>query len=113
LNELCIICGAPAEAPHHVTWRGAAGAYLDPEFRAPLCHSHHEFVGEDRWTGEGTAPNRSETFLDSLELRLGRTAIFVGRVAESLPEPLATLLASLAEHLARWAAELAEYIACS
>ena len=107
---VCLRCGEPAEAGHHVTWRGTDGFYLDPEFRAALCHSHHEFVGEDRWTIEGTNAGRSDTSLDSLYLRLSRTAFFVGRLAESLPEPLATFLASLAKHLACWADDLSRSI---
>jgi len=109
----CLLCGEPAEAGHHVTWRGADGSYLDPEFRAPLCHSHHEFVRDDRWTSEGTDAGRSDPFLDSLYVRLSRTASFVGRLAESSPDPIAVFLTLLARHLAAWAAELADHIANS
>ena len=107
----CLLCGAPSEDGHHVTGRDANETYLDPVFKAPLCHSCHELVGED-WNTVGvqdTAP--AESFLDSLELRLTRTATFTGRVAEPAPEPLRRFLLALASHLAAWSARLHEVIA--
>jgi hypothetical protein len=89
-----------------VTATAESGIYLDPDFRGGLCHSCHEFVGEDINT-VGTRPgSRGNTFLGSLELRLARAAAFVGRVAQAAPEPFAAFLASLAAHLARWATSL-------
>jgi hypothetical protein len=99
------------EDGHHVTGRDAKETYVDPTFKAPLCHSCHELVGED-WNTIGVQDaSAAETFLDSLELRLTRTASFIGRVAEPGPEPFRTFLLALAVHLAAWATRLHEVIA--
>jgi hypothetical protein len=108
---VCLLCGKPADAKHHVTWRGRDGRYLDPAFRVPLCHSCHELMGEDRWTEEGTNLVPPQTFLDSLELRLRRAATFLGRLAANVCGPLGDFLAQLAKHLASWAVQLADALA--
>jgi hypothetical protein len=101
----CIFCGEPADDDHDITARGADGRYLDPELKSPLCHSCHELCGDDLYTHGLAVPGGGSTFLESLELRLARLGVFLGRLAEALPEPLAPLAALiglLALHLARW-----------
>jgi hypothetical protein len=109
-DKRCLLCPEPPEDNHHVTGRGPDGRYLDPKLVGPLCHDCHELVEEDNTAG---APDHAstETFLGSLELRLSRTAGFVGRVAATLPDPFATLFAWLASHLARWASRLHDSLA--
>ena len=59
---------------------GSDGRYLDPELKAPLCHSCHELCHDD-WHTHGIADQAgAETFLESLELRLARLSAFLGRV---------------------------------
>jgi hypothetical protein len=106
MSTRCLLCPEPPEDGHHVTATDARGSYLDPEFRGGLCHSCHELAGDDINT-VGTPPGASsDTFLCSLELRLARSAAFVGRVAQAAPEPLDSFLAWLATHLARWTSRL-------
>jgi hypothetical protein len=106
LSERSLFSSEPAERRHHVTGRGPDGRYLDPEFTAPLTHTEHELVHDDWQTLELTDSNHPETFLDSLELCLKRAGPFVGRLSETMPEPIATFLALLARCLTRWAARL-------
>ena len=106
----CVRCDQPDDDAHHVTGRGADGRYLGPEFTARTCHSCHELVHDDWHTldvVEGTAAN---TQLEILELGLTRTAAFVGRLADALPEPICGFMARLAAWLARCAAGLAAAI---
>jgi hypothetical protein len=99
----CLLCPGPSDDRHHITATDASERYLDPELTGRLCHSCHELAGDDVNT-VGTPPgSSSDTFLGSLELRLTRTAAFVGRAATAAPDPLATFLRWLATHLARWA----------
>jgi hypothetical protein len=101
MKPRCLLCEDPSEDRHHLTATDERGAYLDPELRAPLCHDHHELASDDLHTVGTPAGSRSTTFLGSLELRLTRTAAFLGRVADAAPEPFASFLALLALHLAR------------
>jgi len=104
---LCLLCGDPADDPHHVTGRGTDESYLDPELVSPLCHSGHELVGDDwRTAGVYEAGDR-ETSLELLELRLARLGMFFGRLAKHVPGPLGAFLALVGLHLARWRAGLA------
>ena len=109
-DERCLLCSEPPEDNHHVTGTDAGDAYLDPGLTGPLCHDCHELVGDDAHTAGMPTPETTDTFLGSLKLRLSRTASFVGRVAECLPEPFASFFALLATHLARWAARLHDSI---
>jgi hypothetical protein len=106
----CAICGEAYDDLHDITGRDSAGGYLDPELLAPLCHSDHELCGNDDWNTLGIHDASRSTFLDSLELRLARLGSFMGRLAEALPEPLATLIGLIALHLARWRAGLGRSI---
>jgi len=109
---ICAICGEASDDLHDITGRDAAGEYLDPDLLAPLCHSDHELCGNDDWhtLGIHDADSDRSAFLDSLELRLTRLGSFMGRLAEALPEPLATLIGLIALHLARWSAGLGRSI---
>jgi hypothetical protein len=106
MSDRCLLCLDPPEDGHHVTATGDDGRYLDPKFTASVCHSCHELVGDDLNTIGTPRGATTDTFLGSLELRLTRTAAFVGRVAEAAPEPFATCLGWLAAHLERWASGL-------
>jgi hypothetical protein len=111
----CLICAQAAVAKHHLTARDHRERYLDPRLTGPLCHDHHEFVGDDEYTlADGHVVDTS-TGLGRLEVRLTRLAVFLGTLADSpvlagLPVPLARFLADLARHLAAWAGELAQSI---
>ena len=106
----CLYCPEASEDRHHLTSRDARGRYLDPDLTAPLCHSCHELVGDDWHTIEVQDESTADTFLASLEVRLTRTASFVGRLADAVPEPLHTFLSWLACHLATWAGQLGDSI---
>jgi hypothetical protein len=109
LSERSLFSDEPAERRHHVTGRGSNdGCYLDPELIAPLTHSEHELVHDD-WHTLGIDEQREpQIFLDSLELRLERSACFIGRLSEEWPGPIGTFLALLAACLARLAARLSD-----
>jgi hypothetical protein len=103
----CLLCGEPVEDADHITGRDVAGRYLDPPFIAGVCHSCHELAEDDRRTAGVADGPAGETFLDSLEQRLTRAAMFLGRVAVVVPGPLGVFLAKLARSLADWAHGLA------
>jgi hypothetical protein len=107
VNEPCLCCDRGPGRRHHLTGRAADGSYLDPDLCGRLCATCHPLVHED-WNTAGVSDEISpDTFLDSLELRLRRTAIFLGRLAAETPDPLGELLAALAVALACWAVGLA------
>jgi hypothetical protein len=107
MSDHCLFCGEADACRHHLTGRDADGKYLDPALRGPLCPSCHPLVHED-WNTAGVRDRITPTtFLDSLQLRLRRTALFLGRLAPTIPEPFDQLLAGLAEAMAGWAAQLA------
>ncbi len=105
MSERCLLCPDSPEDGHHVTGRDRDGRYLDPKLTGRLCHSCHELVSDDEHTA-ATQDAVSDTFLGGLELRLSRSASFVGRVAQAVPEPFATFFGWLATHLAGWASRL-------
>jgi hypothetical protein len=112
----CLICAEQAVAKHHPTARDNDDRYRDPRLRAPLCHDHHEFVGDDEYTLADGHQTDTSTELGRLEVRLTRLAVFLGTLADSpaltgLPAPLARFLVDLAEHLAEWARGQAQSIA--
>jgi hypothetical protein len=103
----CLYCGGEKTCRHHLTGRDLEDVYLDPDLWGRLCGSCHPLLHEDWNTadvGDRTSP---ATFLDSLYLRLRRTALFLGRLAPALPAPFDGPVARLAEALALWAVQLA------
>jgi hypothetical protein len=107
----CLLCCEEFEKRHHVTGRDARGRYLDLRLPAPVCHSCHCLCHDDWNTagvGDQVVPG---TRLEALELRLRRTALLLGRLAPTLPDPLGAFVAALAEALSSWAGELAATIA--
>ena len=111
MSDVCLLCPRGGRCWHHGTGRDAAGAYLDPDLRARVCVSCHPLLHED-WNTAGVRDRVTpDTFLDSLELRLRRTALLLGRLAPRTPGVLGELLARLAEAMASWAALLATALA--
>jgi hypothetical protein len=106
MRPRCLLCLEPSDDRHHLTGCDADGERLDPELTGRLCHSCHELAGDDMNTAGIPDRPAADTFLSSLELRLSRTASFLGRVAEATPDPLRGFLACLARHLAEWARRL-------
>lgn len=107
MSDACLLCPRCGRYWHHGTGRGAEGAYLDPGVKARLCVSCHPLVHED-WNTAGVRDRVTPTtFLDSLQLRLRRTALLLGRLAPTVPEPYGQLVAGLAEAMAGWAGRLA------
>jgi hypothetical protein len=107
VSEACLQCGNQPGRRHHLTGRAADGSYLDPDLWGRLCATCHPLVHED-WNTAGVCDDITpETFLDSLELRLRRTAILLGRIADETPDPLGELLTALATAMACWAVGLA------
>jgi hypothetical protein len=103
----CLYCGGEKTCRHHLTGRNSDDVYLDPALWGRLCESCHPLLHEDWNTadvGDRTSP---PTVLDSLYLRLRRTALFLARLAPALPVPFDDPVARLAEALALWAVELA------
>jgi hypothetical protein len=112
MNEPCLFCGQHGCAEHHATGRDEDGTYLDPDLRGRLCEKTCHPLVHDDWNTAGVRDRVTPaTFLDSLLLRLRRTALFLGRLAPNIPGPLGELLARLAEALAVWAASLATALA--
>lgn len=107
MNTVCPICGHPPERLHHVTGRGADGRYLDPDAVVGFCHDHHELIGDDGRTVGAVDEKADDTFLGSLELRMRRTAMLAGRVAQAAPPPFSWVLQVIATLLASWASSLA------
>lgn len=106
MSNRCVVCGGPDACRHHLTGRDAGGKYLDPALRGLLCPSCHPLTHED-WNTAGVRDRISPaTFLDSLQLRLRRTALFLGRLAPTIPGPVGHLVAGLAEAMAGWATQL-------
>ena len=107
MSAACICCGRADPCRHHLTGRDGAEAYLDPALWGRLCLSCHPLVHED-WNTAGVPDQLApvSTF-HALELRLRRTAIFLARLAPSVPGPLGQFLAQLAEALVVWAVTLA------
>jgi hypothetical protein len=103
----CVICGRPSVDYHHVTQR-----QIDPDVVLPLCHDHHELMGDD-WHTAGIPPEtEAPTVLHQLELGLRRWAMLIGRAAvHPLLAPAAPLLRVLAAWMAKWAARLRACIA--
>lgn len=106
----CLIAGCPNPASglrHHPTGKDAAGQYLDPQYKAGLCHDHHELVHDDWHTHEIADGVDRSTFLEWLQLSMSRLAVTVGRIAGPSPQdPLRGFLAQLAAWFARSAARL-------
>jgi hypothetical protein len=110
MNDPCLLCPEPADDPHHLTGRGHDGRYLDPQLVVPLCHSHHELAEDDLRAPGLVAPATASTTIESVAVRLQRSAIFLGRViqclAECLPGELGRFLAHFARSLQNWADDL-------
>jgi hypothetical protein len=107
MSQACLLCREPDTCRHHLTGRDAGGAYLDPALQSPLCPSCHPLAHED-WNTAGVRDRITPTtLLDSLQLRLRRTALFLGRLAPTIPGPVGQLMAGLAEAMASWAGQLA------
>jgi hypothetical protein len=97
----CLLCGGPGEDRHHPTGRGHDGRYLDPWFRAWLCHDDHELAHDDlRPAGLDSCP-QSQTFLDRFAAAMRRLAAFVSRLAGGA-------LDGFLSDLARWLSDRAE-----
>jgi hypothetical protein len=112
VNERCLFCGAPDARRHHLTGRDGQGLYLDPDLRCRLCLSSCHPLAHDDWNTCGVRDRVTPaTFLDSLELRLRRTALLLGRLAPTIPGPIGELVGGLAEALAAWALGLATGLA--
>jgi hypothetical protein len=115
MSTRCLICGAGECDGHHATGRAPNGRYLDPDVKLPLCHDHHELVGDDwRTLGVGdrkprNLPKQDLSLIEQVELRLRRAAVVAGRLAAEHPDW--PWLAALARALKRWADELARHIA--
>lgn len=103
----CIYCGRPAERRHHPTGKDHEDRYLDREFTVPVCHDHHELVGDDRRTLGLEVSERPLTWLDRVEVRLRRMAIDAARLAHRYPDNV--WFRRAAELLARCAGELAAF----
>lgn len=101
----CALCGGPCGRRHHLTGRDDEDRYLDPEFTIPVCHDDHELVHDDWRTLEVLEVHGRLTFVDRVELRLRRAAVFAARLAAARPEQ--GIWRSVATALARWADELA------
>ncbi len=114
-SEVCW-CGAAGVELHHPTARvgGDDSPYLDPEFRVAACHDDHALVSDDQLRMRALEPDLDRadvTVLDRLEVRLRRSAAFVGRVGGAIPlAALVMMITGLAVHLERWANELASAI---
>ncbi len=102
----CWACGSPPDRQHHPTGRGSKNEYLDRNFKAPLCHDDHEHV-HDGWRAQGLdeAPERL-TRVESVELRLRRTAATFVRCDREHFDPDPT---AIAETLLVWADDLATH----
>ena len=107
MSDACLLCPRCGRSWHHGTGRDAEGAYLDPDLKARLCASCHPLVHEDWNTASVRDRITPTTFLDSLQLRLRRTALLLGRLAPTIPEPYRQPVAGLAEAMASWATQLA------
>jgi hypothetical protein len=107
LTGRCIFCGRPVERIHHPTGKDKHNRYLDRQFTVPVCHDHHELLGDDRHTLDLETPGAPLTWLDRVELRLRRLAVDAARLATSHPNNRWIALA--AELLVRWAGELAAF----
>jgi hypothetical protein len=106
-DEPCAICGRPAAGdhdPHHLTGRETPKKQLDDDVTAHLCHDDHELVHEDLRTEGLDRPLGPATPLGRVARRLERVAVFLARVAESVP--LMGWMAALAGGVRRWADEL-------
>lgn len=101
----CVVCGQAATRGHHLTGRGPAEQYLDPELVVPTCHDHHELLHDDWRALKLEKIEERLTFFERWELRLRRLAAFAARQAEAHPDRW--LWRSLATCLTRWADELA------
>jgi hypothetical protein len=107
VRDVCLLCPGCGRFWHHATGRDATGTYLDPQLKGRLCVSCHPLLHED-WNTAGVGDRVTpDTFLDSLELRLRRTALLLGRLAPTIPGPVGQLVTGLAEAMAGWAALLA------
>lgn len=104
----CEFCGGPIQRRHHPTGRDEHGGYLDPEFRRPLCHDHHELVGDDLYTLELVRTPGHLTWFERVEIRLRRWAAYCARLDQASPTP--SVYGLLASVLERWANELARAI---
>src|SRR6516165_530675 len=107
MSETCLCCDRERGRRHHVTGRAADGSYLDPELWGRQCATCHPLIHEDWNTASVRDEISPDTFLDSLELRLRRTAIFLGRLSAQTPSPLGDFLDALAAAMACWAVGLA------
>lgn len=111
MSNACLFCGGRDACRHHLTGRDANDRYLDPRLWGRLCDSCHPLEHED-WNTAGARDRISPpTFLDSLQMRLRRTALFLGRLAPTIPGPVGQLVAALAEATAGWAARLTTALA--
>jgi hypothetical protein len=109
-NCECQVCRrAPGQRDHHVTGRGQDGEYLDSELKPPLCHDDHELCHEDLRRAGLDRPCQARTFVERVEYRLRRVALFFGRLAEADRNQL--FYAWLAQRLEVWANDLARHIA--
>jgi hypothetical protein len=101
----CLFCGAPQERLHHPTGKDHRADYLDPQFRCPVCHTHHELLGDDRRTLGLEVTERPLSFFERLEIRLRRVGSDLARLVERYPDN--AMLAKFAAAVVRWADELA------
>jgi hypothetical protein len=102
----CWACGGPLERKHHPTGRGPDGRYLDPRFRAALCHDDHELI-HDGWRAQGFEVVEAPlTAVASVELRARRTAATYARLSNEHFDADPT---EIAETFLVWANDLARH----
>lgn len=97
----CSFCGQRAVNHHHLTGRHPDGSYLHPELTAELCHRHHVLVHNDLRTFGIDVPDCADSGPALLAVfALRRVAVFIGRLADCLDNPLWKSLALMLESVA-------------
>jgi hypothetical protein len=107
-DEPCVICGVPADDPHHYGGRNHESCYLDPHATAPVCHDDHELLGDDMRAEGLEAPCVGTTVLEELAHRMEGFAVLMARVAEVRPDD--RWLANLASASRIWADDAHELV---
>src|SRR5215207_5879034 len=106
----CVICGRPVKRHHHLTARDAHASYLDKALWVGVCHDHHELAHDDWHTAKLETTTSPLTWLERVEVRLRRLAMFLARLVEPFPEN--RLWAVLAACVEGWAGELRRHRRC-
>ena len=100
--KACAVCGRVGLwDEHHLTGVDHNGEYLDPEMTVPLCHDHHELIGDDTKTLNIEVPDSPLTEIEKVALRLRRLSVSLARIGSGMdPQPIISVLL---EPLTTWA----------